>query len=228
MAQEKQFTPKQVALSVLEKVGEMMKKSKALKTKPEVDLHKAELEQDFNNLSSLLKGEKHEHIGWDKLHGKLEGEGYSKESADKIAGAIKAKVQKSEGMAKGETENSKKENAKPSEHGAKEQDQPAEGPAPKGEIHPKEHVEGKSDDVREQKDPQHNPKEQAEGNNELAGTTPTQVGQDGKNIPGGDEIKGHLKLAKFLGMKEYKRTRKLDGAQTEAQSSAQHAASIKV
>jgi hypothetical protein len=28
-------------------------------------------------------------------------------------------------------------------------------------------------------------KEQAEGNNELAGTTPTQVGQDGKNMPGG-------------------------------------------
>lgn len=34
------------------------------------------------------------HIGWDKLHSKLEHEGYSDKSADKIAGSIKAKVQK--------------------------------------------------------------------------------------------------------------------------------------
>lgn len=39
------------------------------------------------------KGEhKHEHVGWDKLHSKLKHEGYSEESADKIAGSIKAKV----------------------------------------------------------------------------------------------------------------------------------------
>lgn len=54
-------------------------------------------------------------------------------------------------------------------------------------------------------DPQHNPKEHAEGNNELAGTTPTQVGQDGKNLPGFDEMKGHLKLAKFIGHMEARR-----------------------
>lgn len=34
------------------------------------------------------------HIGWDKLHSKLEHEGYSDKSADKIAGSIKAKVEK--------------------------------------------------------------------------------------------------------------------------------------
>lgn len=45
----------------------------------------------------LTKAEKeHKHIGWDKLHNKLEHEGYSKESADKIDGSIKAKVEKSD------------------------------------------------------------------------------------------------------------------------------------
>lgn len=83
---------------------------------------------------------------------------------------------------------------------------------PKGEIHPKEHVEGEpvkpGARIEAQKDPQHNPKEEAEGNNELAGTTPTQVGQDGKNVPGGDEIKSHLKLAKWIGRMEHKRSLK--------------------
>lgn len=84
-------------------------------------------------------------------------------------------------------------------------DQHAEGRAPKGEIHPKEKEQAPSDEVRSQKDPQHNPDEQKEGNNELAGTTPTQVGQDGKNLPGFDEIASHLKLAKFIGHMEAKR-----------------------
>lgn len=77
---------------------------------------------------------------------------------------------------------------------------------PVGEIHPKEKEQAPSDDVRAQKAPEANPKEQAEGNNELAGTTPTQVGQDGKNVPGFDEMhSGHLKLAKFIGHMEAKR-----------------------
>jgi len=96
----------------------------------------------------------------------------------------------------------------------KEADQNAEnqhsnGKANAGEIHPKEHVEGVSDDVRNQKSPQANPAEQKEGNNELAGTTPTQVGQDGKNVAGFDEMKGHIKLAKFIGHMESKRKTKL-------------------
>ena len=115
MAQEKQYTAKQAANAVLEKVGEILKKSALMKE----DLKKAE--------------------------------GYK-------------------------PQNSKKENAKPSEHGAKDAYQAANGPGPKGEIHPKEHVEGAaapaSEGIQEQKDPQHNAAEQKEGNNELAGTTP--------------------------------------------------------
>ena len=88
------------------------------------------------------------------------------------------------------------------------ENQHANGKAPAGEIHPKEQVQGASDDVRTQKSPEANPAEQKEGNNELAGTTPTQVGQDGKNLPGGDEIGGHLKLAKFIGHMESKRKMK--------------------
>jgi hypothetical protein len=62
-----------------------------------------------------------------------------------------------------------------------------------------------SDKTAELKDPAKNPKEQAEGNNEAAGTTPTQVGQDGKNEPGFDEMKSALKLAKFIGHMHAKR-----------------------
>lgn len=90
----------------------------------------------------------------------------------------------------------------------KDADQHAEGRGPKGEIKPKEEEQAPKDGTREQIDPQHNPKEQAEGNNELAGTTPTQVGEDGKNKPGYDEMKSHLKLAKFIGYMEHKRLSK--------------------
>lgn len=183
MAHEKLFTAKQAAQAVLDKAKELLQKHEY-----------------------LGKAEKMDKCGtFSKVHEKARREGYSEESSDKIAGKAKA-MEKGEGYA---PQNSKKENAKPSEHGAKEKDQRANGPAPKGEIHPKEHVEGASDDVRQQKDPQHNPKENAEGNNELAGTTPTQVGQDGKNKPGFDEMKGHLKLAKFIGHMEHKRKSKM-------------------
>lgn len=78
---------------------------------------------------------------------------------------------------------------------------------PKGEIHPTEHVEGEGDHpaerVEEQAAPETNPKEEAEGNNNVPGGDP----QDGKEIEEG-ELKGHLKLAKFLGRMEHKRALK--------------------
>jgi hypothetical protein len=127
-------------------------------------------------------------------------------TARQVVEAVLAKthelLQKSE-FAK--AENPKKENAKPSEHNAKDADQHAQGKAPAGEMKPAEKEAAPKDGVAAQPAPGNNPKEQAEGNNELAGTTPTQVGQDGKNVPGGAEIKGHLKLAKFCGYMEAKR-----------------------
>jgi hypothetical protein len=208
MANEKQFTAKQVTVAVLEKVGEMVKKSKAAKelakSEASANLQKVEIAQDFEQLTSLLKGEK-----------------TSPKEMDKC-------------MAKGETENKKA----PSSSVGKE----------KEEVHPEASdsafdVKGKdsksSDDARQgtTPNPEKNPKEQAEGNNELAGTTPTQVGQDGKNLPGGDEIKGHLKLAKFVGRMDYKRQSKQNQASVAAQSqpsgnaqaasSAQHTEAIR-
>jgi hypothetical protein len=234
MADEKKYTAKEAAQAVLKKAEEMLKA--------------------------------HKHIGWGKLHGKLEREGYSEESADKIAGAIKAKVHpaaKSEvsdkslekatshaytgsrdtqtGHEKGvnthaylsnvhpnegvshagdwlRTSGSGKRAAKEIAHRKLEELRAMPKPnltkeeAPGKEIHPKEHMEGEAmhpkERIESQKDPQHNEKEQAEGNNELAGTTPTQVGQDGKNIPGYDEMKGYVKLAKFMGRMEHKRSKK--------------------
>lgn len=144
----------------------------------------------------LQKSEMQKCGTFSKVHEKARREGYSEAAADKIAGKAKA-------MEK--AENPSKENAKPSDHNSKDADQHAEGKAPKGEIHPKEKEAAPSDEVRSQKSPMENQAEQKEGNNELAGTTPTQVGQDGKNVPGFDEMKGHLKLAKFIGHMEAKR-----------------------
>jgi hypothetical protein len=130
-------------------------------------------------------------------------------------------IEKAEGY---KPQNSKKENAKPSEHNSKDAMQHADGPGPKGEIHPKEKEAGDpTNETRPTPGPGNNPKENAEGNNELAGTTPTQVGQDGKNKPGYDEMKGHLKLAKFIGRMEHKRsTKDITGAQAQSESTAQH------
>jgi hypothetical protein len=129
-------------------------------------------------------------------------------------------------LQKGETENSKKLGYKLSEAG-KEERQPEKSDHAfevKGE---KEDKSSHDPRLAQQKDPQHNAKEEAEGNNELAGTTPTQVGQDGKNKPGYDEMKGHLKLAKFIGMKHYKRNKDLESSQSQSNGEAQHKESIK-
>jgi hypothetical protein len=167
MAENKTYSAKEAAVAVLQKAREVLEKSELLK-------------------------KEHKHIGWDKLHSKLEGEGYSKESADKIAGSIKAKVEKSE-----DTENDKKANAKPSEHNSKDAGDD-QGPAPKGEINPKEHVEGEPGKVEErvkgQEAPEDNPKEQAEGNNNEWGTEPATYGT--------------LKLAHFIGRMHAKRSQK--------------------
>lgn len=163
MAHEKLYTARQAAELVLKKTHELLEKNE------------------------------HKHIGWNKLHGKLEGEGYSKESADKIAGSIKAKMDKAE--------NSGKENAKPSEHDAKDADQHAEGKGPKGEIHPKEPAQGASDSVSPVTPPSQDPGKEAggPGSNPGPGAFPRNEGEP---------YKGHIKLAKFIGHMESKRLTK--------------------
>lgn len=116
--------------------------------------------------ADLAKGE------WNKIHAKLEGEGYSKKEADKIDGAIKAKVEKSEGGMKaapatdknapGETNQSGPDGVKNSPNPARTQPNENGNPAP-GAL------------------PQNQEKFGAEG------------------------LKGHLKLAKFVGRMEEKR-----------------------
>lgn len=126
----------------------------------------------------------------------------AKQAAEAVLKVAQGVLAKSELL---KAENSGKENAKPSEHDSKDADQKAQGKAPTGEMKPAQKEAAPSDEIQSQKAPEANPAEAKEGNNELAGTTPTQVGQDGKNVPGGDEIKGHLKLAKFIGYMEARR-----------------------
>lgn len=63
---DKKYSPKEAAIAVLNKAAEIYKSS------------------------TLAKGD------WAKIHSKLKREGYSEESADKIDGAIKAKMNKSD------------------------------------------------------------------------------------------------------------------------------------
>ena len=115
---DKVYTPQQAAMMVLAKAQELFK------------------------LSPLAKGE------WDKIEHKLEGEGYSKESADKIDGSIKAKLDKAEGEGQPDHSNPPKKNSEM---------KPASS-------HP--------DSVNATPPPGNNPHEQAEGNNADWGTSP--------------------------------------------------------
>src|SRR6202000_3462379 len=69
---DKKISPREAALLILKKAEELYKASPLAKTE------------------TLQKGD------WKKIHDKLEREGYSKESADKIDGSIKAKLNKGE------------------------------------------------------------------------------------------------------------------------------------
>jgi hypothetical protein len=105
--------------------------------------------EELYKLSSLAKSEDLKKGDWAKIHSKLKREGYSEESADKIDGAIKAKMNKSDDM--------------------------GNNPDAQADAQLGEKVE---QDVQ-----------QHEKNNEDPGHT----------------MKGHIKLAKFMGRMEHKK-----------------------
>jgi hypothetical protein len=272
MAHEKQYTAKQAAASVLDKVGEILQKSELHKKyegfKAVEESARKSGASDPAAVAAAVGRKKYGKHAFQEAaaHGHKMGkseignaaghsDGHYSDNADpgepKAGKASKpgkcpecghpseatgqgntlprSKAQEDwqeDGMKKYETSNSKKMGYKLSEAGKKTVE-------PEKSDHAFE-VEGEkskpsSDDARlaQQKDPQHNAAEQKEGNNELAGTTPTQVGQDGKNKPGYDEMNGHLKLAKFIGMKHYKRTKSLESSQSQTNGEAQHKESEK-
>lgn len=103
-------------------------------------------------------------------------------SAKEAAIAVLAKAEE---MLKASSLTKKEDASKENEIGTKF----VKGEAPPGEIHPKEHMEGEAihpgKRVEEQASPGQNPKEQSEGNNSDWGTDP--------------QVKGHIKLAHFMG-----------------------------
>lgn len=200
MAHEKQYTPKQAALAVLDKVGELLKKSELT-----------------HSILNKADGFKHTdtHAGHDIHVGESGGKWahqYFKHGSGYVhgsnSGAIFSSKQKAVEGAKIKISANIRKNEIPTSQNETNEKTPLKKAEQPGKIHPKEKEQAPSDGVRSQTDPQHNPKEQAEGNNPLAGTTPTQVGPDGKNVPGFDEMQGHIKLAKFLGRMEHKRISK--------------------
>jgi hypothetical protein len=222
MAFEKRYTARQVAEAVLKTTQELLAKSelaKAEKTKHARCVeHVKENSPGVSNPHAVCVAEGVKPGNW----GKSEAE----EMKHKLIKQGLSPNEVRSRMKKYETTMSSKLGYKPSELGAKEKDQEktdrdyeVKPNPPKNALGPESPASGKNspmpevqksetDRLREQTPPGNNPKEEAEGNNELAGTTPTQVGQDGKNVPGGDEIKSHLKLAKFIGRMEYKRLQK--------------------
>lgn len=134
----------------------------------------------------LVKAEKEgKHIGWAKLHSKLEREGYSKESADKIDGAIKAKMGKSD--MKKDLEDSSSDDMNPGSNMDKS-DEP-KNPDEKADADLGEKVE--------------NDVEQHMQENKAAEE------QESHKIIENDHVKGHIKLAKFMGHIEGKRSSKV-------------------
>lgn len=145
---DKKYTPQEAAILVLKKT------------------------QELYNESPLAKGE------WSKIHNKLESEGYSKESADKIDGSIKAKV---------EAKKLKKDEDMGSNMAMSE-----ENPDEKEDAELGEKVEREVEDHEESnEDPKH-------------------------------EMKGHIKLAKFMGRMEHKRgqqSKEMDKGENASQMS---------
>lgn len=207
MPNEKLFTAKEAALAVLAKAQEL-----------------------------LSKGE------WNKIHKKLEGEGYSANAADKIDGAIKAKVEKSEtGHEKGvhtvspykphpksdmetnegssagnrvrnankygkDMKSSKESVMKDAKSlHAEKLSEIKSMPKPdlgKAEGAPSEKDQTGAQGVQKQPDPRTNPKQMQENGNPAPGALP----QNEEKFSA--ELKGHLKLAKFMGRMDEKRSTK--------------------
>lgn len=224
MANEKLYTAKQAAQAVLEKVGEVLRKSEVLKaeTGHEKGVHTS-MATKIHPASQLPHGNKggKSHAGMEtagahdvRANG---GPGIKKpgkvaevreNTAKKIHRNVLADLRSMPSPSLGKSECSKcgqmhKQEVPTSQNECNEVVQKAE---PKGEIHPKEQQAGEAvkpgERVKEQVPPQENTHEQAEGNNEPAGTTP----KDG--IEQSQELGSHLKLAKFIGRMEQKRVSK--------------------
>lgn len=193
---DKKYSPKEAALAVLKRASELYKES---------SLSKSE---------DLKKGD------WAKIHSKLKREGYSEESADKIDGAIKAKMNKAEtGHEKGvhtaiapnvsgavTTPSGKFMGGQSlagqkqafSRSGGKEEHKQVLGQMKQMTSKDKSGM-GKSEDG-------HNPDEKADA--ALGEKVEQEVQQhEEKNADPAHEapMKGHIKLAKFMGAMEQKR-----------------------
>lgn len=155
---EKKISPREAAVAVLKKAEELYKSS------------------------TLAKGD------WAKIHSKLKREGYSEESADKIDGAIKAKMNKGE--------------MKKDAPMAPPSPSPSPGAVVPGSISSKIGFPfGKSDENGA------NPDEKADAALGEKVEQDVQQHEENNEDPAHADkpMKGHIKLAKFIGAMEQKR-----------------------
>jgi hypothetical protein len=244
MAEQKKYTAREAALAVLAKAHEMLKSehmNKPPHPTPAPMLAMSEKNPDASADAEL--GERIEHLCEKHM---MDNKDAERKEGHKIVKsedcmkcnmkqpnpstgqgdllhrpAAKAKWQMDKGEERekegGVDTGSKKLGYKPSKIGAEEKDQemPSDGAfEPKGIDHKS------SDDPRlgSTNDPDKDPKEHAEGNNAQPGSKPAveaNVSQDTNSI------KGHMKLAKFIGRMEHKRS--LSKGVAQAQMPAQQA-----
>jgi hypothetical protein len=165
---EKKYSAKEAAVAVLKKAEELYKSS------------------------TLAKGD------WKKIHDKLEREGYSKESADKIDGSIKAKLNKADDGTQSMTPTPTLNPDKVKAFGNPFARMGAGGSGPTPTPAP---VVGKSDEAGVNPD--------AKADAALGEKVEQDVhAHEGSNEDPAHEapMKGHIKLAKFIGRMEHKKS----------------------
>lgn len=198
---DKKYSAKEAAVAVLAKAEELYK------------------------ASSLAKGD------WAKIHSKLKKEGYSEKSADKIDGSIKAKMGKSEEpMEKNVLDANARKHIKPKNFAGPDKSYPIENAAharnalsrvatngsseEKAEVRAKVHAKypgiGKSDAEGE------NPDAHADAQLGEKVEQDVQEHEQNNEDPAHAEapMKGHIKLAKFMGRMEHKKSMKKTDGQT--------------
>lgn len=198
---DKKISPREAAIAVLKRAQELYKNSTLAKSE------------------DLTKGE------WAKIHSKLKREGYSEESADKIDGAIKAKMGKSEEpLEKNVLDANARKHIKAKNFAGPHKSYPIENaahardalsrvsangsPEEKAEVRAKVHAKypgiGKSDADG------HNPDAQADADLGEKVEQDVQEHEAHNEDPAHAEkpMKGHIKLAKFMGRMEHKKGEK--------------------
>jgi hypothetical protein len=233
MAFEKRYTAKEAALAVLKKTEELLRFSRLAKAENPDEKQDAKLGEEVEHLCEdhMIENKAAEKKEGHKLVQKSEcmkcnlvkptpasgqGDTLRLDAKDREWQMDKSEFADLTGdfaeleeMFKAEREGgvdvgSKKLGYKPSKLGAEEKQ--AEPSDKAFQVEGKEHKSSDDSRMGHTNDPDKDPKEGAEGNNAEPGSKPGVESHPGQDAHPISETKGHLKLAKFIGRMEHKRS----------------------